>query len=106
MLELLHRLIHGIVRHMNIAIHGGLDACVPQQLLQNLRLHAAFDGAGGVCMAQGMHRETLDPGIVAKFIEVGVIAAVLGRLPGAPVDEDQIGQLQLLLLASLAVHVR
>ena len=46
--------------------------------------------AGGVCMPQGVHRESLDSGLIAKFIEVGVIAAVLGRLPGAPVDEDRL----------------
>ena len=61
--------------------------------------------AGGVCMAESMHRESLDPGLIAKFIEVGVIAAVLGRLPGAPVDEDQVRQPQLFLLAGLAIHI-
>lgn len=61
--------------------------------------------AGGVCMAESMHRESLDSGLIAKFIEVGVIAAVLGRLPGAPVDEDQIRQPQLFLLAGLAIHI-
>ena len=73
MLELLHRLIHGIVRHMDIAIHGGLDACVAQQLLQNLRLHSAFDGTGGVSMTQSVHAEPFDSSLVTQLDRKSVV---------------------------------
>ena len=49
--KLLDGLGHGFVRDVDVAVHGGFDAAVTQQLLKHLGLHAAFDGAGGVCMA-------------------------------------------------------
>ena len=53
---------------MDIAIHGGLDAPVAQKLLQDLRLHTAFDGPGGIGMAKGMHAKPLDAGLIAELI--------------------------------------
>lgn len=32
--ELMDRLVHGFIRHMDTAIHGGLDASVAQEFLQ------------------------------------------------------------------------
>ena len=72
---------------MDIAVHGGRDTGVTQQLLQDFGLHSAFNGAGSVCMAQSVHTESLDPCIIAQLVEVGVVGAVLGRHSGAPVDE-------------------
>ena len=39
---------------MNIAVHGGRDAGVTQQFLQDFGLHSALNGAGSVCMAQSV----------------------------------------------------
>ena len=89
---------------MNIAVHSGRDTGVTQQLLQNFGLHSAFNGAGGVCMTQSVHTESLDPCIVAQLVEVSVIGAVLGGHSGAPVDEHQITHNQLSLLTSLTIH--
>ena len=82
---------------MDIAIHGSLDASMAKQLLQNLWLHTAFDGPGGICVAKGVHAEPLDAGFIAELIQVSVIGTVLGRFTGAPVDEDQICQKQMIL---------
>lgn len=89
---------------MNIAVHGGRDAGVTQQLLQDFGLHSALNGAGSVCMAQSVHTETFDPCIVAQLVEVSVVGAVLGGHSGAPVDEHQITHNQLSLLTSLTIH--
>ena len=62
---------------MDIAVHGGLDAGVAQELLQHLGLHSALDGAGGVGVPQGVHTEPFDPRLVAQLAQVGVIGAVL-----------------------------
>ena len=36
---------------MNIAVHGGRDTGMTQQLLQDFGLHSTLNGAGSVCMA-------------------------------------------------------
>ena len=87
----LYSLGQGIVGHMDIAVHGGFDAGVAQELLEDLGLHTPLDGTGGVCMAECVHTETLDPGLIAKLVQVGVVAAVLARHSGAIVNKNQSG---------------
>ena len=83
-LKLLHSLIHSFVRHVNVPIHGGLDAGVTQQFLQHLRLHSAFDGTGRIGVTQRVHTKTFDPCFVAELVQMGIIRAVLRRLACSP----------------------
>ena len=71
--ELRYGLFHGIVCYMNIAVHGGRDTGMTQQLLQDFGLHSALNSTGSVCMAQSVHTESLDSCIIAQLVEVSVV---------------------------------
>lgn len=43
---------HGIIRYMNITIHGRFNARVPQELLQHLGRDTAFDCSCCVCVTK------------------------------------------------------
>ena len=66
--KLPHCTCHRIVCHMGIVIHRRLDTGVAKQLLQNLRLHPAFNRACRIGMAERVHTKPLDSGLIAKFI--------------------------------------
>ena len=48
-----------------------------KELLQGLGLHPAFDGPGGVGMAECVHTESLDPRLITHFIQVGIAGTVV-----------------------------
>ena len=62
---------------MYIPVHCGLDARMPEQLLQDLWLHAALNGSCGICMPQGMNAYPLDSGLITQLVQMCVIGAVL-----------------------------
>ena len=66
---------------MDVSIHRGFDAAMPEQLLQNFGLHSAFDCTGSIGVTQSMHAESLDACFVTEFIEVGIIGTVFAGSP-------------------------
>ncbi len=77
---------------MYIPFHCGLDARMPEKLLQDLWLHTAFNGFGGICMPQGMNAYPLDSGPITQLVQMCVIGTVLDRLPGPVIDKDKIAE--------------
>lgn len=89
-LKLLDRLIQRFISHMNIPIHCGFNAGVSQQLLQHFRLHSAFNRTGCVGMAQRVHTKAFDSCLIADFVKMCVIGAVLGWLSRSLVDKYKV----------------
>ena len=60
-LDIVFKLLYGlgqrIFRHVYVGVHGGLDAGMAQQLLQDFRLHTALNGPGGIGVTEGVHGE-------------------------------------------------
>ena len=90
---------------MDVFVHRRLDTGVPQQLLQDLGLHAALNRAGSIRMAQRVHPKGSNAGFFAQLIEVGVIGTVLNRFTGAIVYKDQIVHAEVHLPSGTAVRV-
>ena len=82
--KLLYSLSKRIVRHVNVPIHGSLDAGVTQQFLQHFGLHSALDCAGGIGVTECVHTNAFDPCFVAELVQMGIIRAVFA---GAPVRQ-------------------
>ena len=55
--KLLYGFGQRIFRHVYVGVHGGLDAGMAQQLLQDFRLHTALNGPGGIGVTEGVHGE-------------------------------------------------
>ena len=62
---------------MDIAIHGGFDARMTEQPLQDFRHDPAYNCARGVGVPQSVHTEPLDSRFIAQFVQVGIIGDVL-----------------------------
>ena len=90
---------------MDIAIHRRLDTGVAKQLLQNLRLHPAFNHACRIGMAECVHTEPFNSGLIAQLIQVGIIGAVFVGHTGSEVNKDQIPHNKLLLDTCPPIHV-
>ena len=63
----------GVIRHMNVPVHGGLDARVTRLLLQQLRPHTAFYRYRRVGVSQRVHTEMLDARFITQLVKVGIL---------------------------------
>ena len=90
---------------MDIAIHGGFDARMTEQPLQDFRHDPAFNCASCVGVPQSVHTEPFDFCFIAQFVQVGIIGAVFVRLAGAVVDKHQIPHTKVSGLTGAAIHI-
>ena len=90
---------------MDIAIHGGFDARMTEQPLQDFRHDPAFNRASGIGVPQSVHTEPIDFRLIAQFVQVGIIGAVFVRLAGAVVDKHQIPHTKVSGLTGAAIHI-
>ena len=90
---------------MNILIHRGFDARVAKQLLQYLWLHTAFNRSRSIDVAECVHTESFDSGLITQFIQVGIVETVLHRFLCSPVKKDEILHDKVCLLARSVINV-
>ena len=83
---------------MDVPVHGRFQAGMTKELLQGLRLHPAFDGPGGVGMAQSVHTKPFDSSPITELIQMGIVGAVLVRHTRAEVDKNKVFHVEALFL--------
>ena len=62
----------GVIGHMDVFVHRGLDAGATQQLLQHFWLHPAFDCTRCIGVAQSVHTKVFDLCFIAELVKVGI----------------------------------
>ena len=77
-----------------------------KELLQGLRLHPAFNSAGGIGVAESVHTEPFDPSLVTELIQMGIIGTVLVRHTRAEIDENKVLHIEALFLLLIFPLVR
>ena len=105
LLKLFDGVGQGIIRDMDIAVHGCFDAGMTEQPLQDFRQHSAFNRTGRIGVSQSVHTKPLDLSLIAEFVQMRVIGTVFGRFSGTIIDKHQISHTEILGLSGTAIHI-